>query len=148
LTKKSRGTRLWEFDPSVFQPGPRAGFVERHIIGHARSLGKYTLYLLAFSYPGLLVILGVMFGGLIFWTSFACSIVLIWLVIRGTGYSRNFQSWDSSYKRVVGVIGGFCVALGLFYGLEYTPVKGLTVPIFGGIMAIILIIGTRRFSNR
>src|SRR5256885_3697770 len=59
LTKKQRKTRLWQFDPSVFQPGPKARFLERYIIGRARSLGKYTLYALAFAYPVTLVSLGI-----------------------------------------------------------------------------------------
>ena len=67
--KKQRETRLWQFDPSVFQPGPKASMLERFILRNARSIGKHGLYALAFAYPIILVTLGVVFGGLVFWTS-------------------------------------------------------------------------------
>ena len=69
LTKKQRKTRLWQFDPSVFQPGPKAGFLEHHILRRVKALGKYTLYCLAFAYPVALVSLGIIFGGLVFWSA-------------------------------------------------------------------------------
>src|SRR5439155_21609166 len=93
LTKKQRKTRLWQFDPSVFQPGPRASFLERHIIGRARSLGKYTLYALAFSYPVALVSLGFFFVVLVFWSSFAGSVCICWLILSNAGNARNFDNW-------------------------------------------------------
>jgi hypothetical protein len=144
LTKKARETRLWYIDPSLFQPAPKAGFLELHIISRARSLAKHSLYLLAFAYPLVLVISGVMFGGLIFWAGFAGSMIIIWLILKKAGYSHNFESWDVGYKTFLGLIGAFGVYAGLIYGLEY--VKIWTIPIFAGILILILIIGVRRAS--
>ncbi|SRR6266705_2050138 len=164
LTKKYRETRLWQFEPSAFQRGPQAGFLERHVLGRARSLGKYTLYALAFAYPVLLVILGVVFGGLVFWTSFAGSAGLIWLIIKKAGYSQNFAAWDIGYKKFLGLIGGFGGALvfvsaiiyiktwpglvtgGMVYGITF--LKACTVPIIAGMLAVALIVGVWKTSAR
>ena len=141
LTKKQRKTRLWQFDPSVFQPGPRARFLERHIIGRARSLGKYTLYALAFSYPVALVSLGIIFGGLVFWSAFAGSVGLMWLIIRKAGYARNFANWGVGNRRFLGLFGAFGIVLGFFYGL--LQLREWVFPIFGGVLVIALILGVR-----
>ena len=93
MTKKQRKTRLWQFDPFVFQPGPKAGFLEHHILLRARALGKYTLYSLAFAYPVALVSLGIIFGGLVFWSAFAGSAGLMCLIIKKAGYAKNFAGW-------------------------------------------------------
>jgi hypothetical protein len=146
LTKKKRETRLWHFDPSVFQPGPKAGPLERHILGRARAFGKYTLFALAFAYPVALVSLGIMFGGLVFWTSFAGSMGLIWLIIKKTGYAENFASWDLSKKKFAGLIGGFGIALALFSGLVY--LKVWIFLLMGAALAIALVVGLRISSNR
>ncbi len=143
--KKPRETGLWQFDPSIFQPEPKAGFVERHILDRARSLGKYTLYSLAFAYPIVLVSIGVMFGGLVFWTSFASSAGLLWLIIKKTGYSKNFDSHDVGYKRFIGLIGAFGIALALINGLIY--IKLWVVPIFAAALVLVLLIGLRRASS-
>jgi hypothetical protein len=145
LTKKPRKARLWQFDPSVFQPGPRAGFVERHILGRARSLGKYSLYGLAFAYPVVIVSLGVMFGGLVFWSLFAGSMGLFWLVINKAGYSRNFANHDVGYRKFVGLLGAFAVAMALIGGLIY--IRLWTVPVLGVALIVVLVIGIWKKSN-
>ena len=146
LTKKQRKTRLWQFDPSVFQPGPKARFLERYIIGRARSLGKYTLYALAFSYPVTLVSLGIVFGGLVFWSAFASSVSLMWLIIRKAGYARNFANWGVGNRRFLGLFGAFGIVLGFFYGIIY--LREWVFPISGGVLVIALILGVRRFSDK
>jgi len=146
LTKKPRKTRFWQFDRSVFQPGAKPGFLERHILSPAKSLGKHTLYALAFAYPLLLVSLGIVFGGLVFWTSLAASMGIIWLVITKTGYSGNFAGWDISYKKFLGLILGFGMVSWLFYGLLY--LKLWTVPIMAGILVIALVLGVWKTSDR
>lgn len=142
--KKRRQTHLWNVDPSVFEPLRKAGFFERHIQGRARSLVKHTLYLLAFAYPLTLVIGGVAFGGLFFWPALAASMGIIWLVIKRAGYSGNFASWDIGYKKFVGLIGAFGIALGTVYGLIYIGI--VTVPLFGGILLLVLVLGILRSS--
>jgi hypothetical protein len=144
--KKPREIRLWQFDPSVFQPGPKAGFVERYLLQRARSLAKYTFYTLAFAYPILLVTLGIVFGGLVFWPSLAGSMMIIWLVIKKAGYSENFASWDIGYKKFVGLIGAFGMFAAFVYGLRYIGL--MTVPVFGGILVIALILGIWTISKQ
>lgn len=142
--KKPRETQLWNVDPSVFEPIRKAGFFERHIQGRARSLGKHTLYLLAFAYPLLLVIGGVAFGGIFFWPALAASMGIIWLIIKRAGYSGNFASWDIGYRKFVGLFGAFGIALGIVYGLIYIGV--VTVLIFGGVLLLVLVLGIMRSS--
>jgi len=145
-SEKTKKTRLWFFDPSVFQPLPRAGFLRRHLLGRVRSLGKYTLYSLAFAYPVLLVSLGIIFGGLVFWGAFACSIGLMWLIIKKAGYSKNFANWGVSNKKLLGLFGAFGIVLGFFYGL--IQLREWFFPFFGGVLVIALTVGLRRFSER
>jgi len=144
--KKSRETHLWRIDPSIFEPLRKAGLFERHILAHARSLGKYMLYSLAFAYPLILVTLGVMFGGLVFWASFAGSMFLFWYVIKKAGYSANFATWDIGYKKFVGLVAAFAIYASLIYGLLI--IRLWVVPIFGAALVIALVVGVRRASNR
>jgi len=145
LTKKQRKTRLWQVDPSVFQPGPKAGLFERYVLSRGRSLARYTVYTLAFAYPLMLVGLGLLFGGLVFWTSLAGSMLLIGLVIWKSGYAGNFASWDISYKKFLGLLGGLGIGLGFFFGLAY--IKTWTVLIFGVVLALALVVGVWRTSK-
>lgn len=139
-------TRLWVFDSSAFQPLPRAGFLRRHIVGWIRSLGKYTLYALAFSYPVLLVSLGVVFGGVVFWSGLVVSAVIISLVIRKAGYARNFVDWGVGDRRFLGLFGAFGLALAFFYGLTHLGLWFF--PIFLGVLVIALIVGVNWFSKQ
>lgn len=143
--KKPSESRLWQFDPSAFQPLRKAGFFERVFVGRARSLVRYSLYVLAFAYPLILVTSGIMFGGLVFWASLAGSIMVIWLVIKKSGYSNNFANWDVGYKTFLGLFVAFGVWVAFIYGFEHIGV--LTVPIFAGILVIALILGLK-FSHR
>jgi len=130
----------------MFEPGPKAGFLERHIFGATRSLATYTLFALAFTYPIILVITGIMFGGLVFWTSFAASVGLIFIVIKKAGYSQNFANWDISNRKFVGLFSAFGMTFALYEGLIYLGV--LTIFIFGALLALALVLGVRKASNR
>ena len=143
---KPRKTRLWQFDSSLFQPGPKAGFLERHVFGPTRSLAKYALYALAFTYPTLLVISGILFGGLVFWTSFAASLGLIFVIIKKAGYSQNFANWDVSNKKFVGLFIAFGLTFAFYMGLIHIGL--LTIIIFGLVLALALVLGVWKTSNR
>jgi hypothetical protein len=144
--KKPLGARLWQFDPSVFEPLPKAEFFERHVLGRATSLGKHSLYSLAFAYPLILVIAGVMFGGIVFWPSLIGSMGIIYIVIKRTGYAGNFESWDIGYKKFLGLTAAAGIYIAFVYGLEY--IKLWTVPIFGAALVTALILGIWITSKR
>lgn len=146
MTDKQRKSRIWQFDPSVFQPGPKAGFLEHYILRRVRALGKYTLYSLAFAYPVALVSLGIIFGGLVFWSTFAGSVGVMWLVIKKAGYARNFADWGVGNRRFLGLFGAFGIVLAFFYGL--IQMREWFLPIFGGVLVIALIVGMSRFSEK
>jgi hypothetical protein len=144
--KKPLKAHLWQFDPSLFEPLPKAGLIQRHVLGRATSLGKHALYSLAFAYPLVLVITGVMFGGLVFWASLVGSMVIIYFVIKRAGYAGNFESWDIGYKKFFGLTAAFGIYVGFVYGLEY--IKLWVIPIFGAVLVITLILGVWITSKR
>jgi hypothetical protein len=90
--------------------------------------------------------MGVMFGGLVFWSALAGSVGLIWLVITKTGYAANFAGWDVGYRKFVGLAVAFGIALALVYGLIYIGLW--TVPIFGLVLVIAFVLGVYRLSNK
>jgi len=122
LSKAPKKRRLWELDPSIFDSGRRANFLERRVLDPARRLGKFALLALAFLYPVYMVVLGVAFGGLVFWGSFAGSIILLGLVLTKLGYARNFRDWDVSLRKFSGLVLAFFVALGFYFALLYDKI--------------------------
>ena len=146
--KKPRKSRFWQFDPSLFQPGPGSGFLQRHILGPARRIVGRTVWVLAFAYPLILVTLGVVFGGLVFWASFAGSVGLIWLIVKKAGYARNFEGWDIGYRKFLGLFFAFGITLTIFTGLLYNPIRDLTIPLMGGILGLALVLALWKTSNR
>jgi hypothetical protein len=145
LPEPEEKRKLWEVNPSMFEPGRKAGFLERRIIPLLRSIGKFALYGLAISYPIYLVYVGIAFGGLFFWGFFAGSIAIIGAVITRLGYSSNFRHWDVSLKRTVGVLLGFAIAAGFYGGLIY--VKTWLIPIVIGLGVLAVLIVLRRSKS-
>jgi hypothetical protein len=82
-----------------------------------------------------------MFGGIVFWPSLAGSGLIIWLVLTKTGYAHNFATWDVGYRKFVGLFCGFGMMLAIVYGLGYTPLRLMTLPLTGVIFTLALIIG-------
>jgi hypothetical protein len=137
LPKPRKKGRLWEFDPTTFQPGRKASILER-ILTPFRSLGKYLLFALALAYPLCLVILGVAFGGLVFWGAFAGSIALMGLVITKAGYAKNFQNWDIGFRKMGALVIAFLATLGLYLGLIH--LRLIVIPIFAAILVLGLLV--------
>lgn len=133
MPKPRKKRPLWQFDPTIFQPGPKASIVER-AARPFRSLAKYGLYGLAFAYPLYLVIIGIALGGLAFWSAFAGSVALMGIIITKAGYSRNFQNWDISFTKMGALVLAFVATLGLYLGFIHLGL--LVVPIFAAILVI------------
>jgi len=55
------------------------------------------------AYPVILVTLGVMYGGLVFWAGLAGSTGLIGLVLKQAGYAGNFAGSDIGWKKFLGL---------------------------------------------
>lgn len=127
MPEKPKKRRLWEVDPSIFEPGHKASFFERHIVPPLQELGKFGLYALAITYPIYLVYVGLAFGGVAFWAFFAGSVAVIGLVVTRLGYASNFRHWDIDFKRTVGLLLGFPLAVGFYVGLIY--LKTWLVPV-------------------
>lgn len=109
--------RVFKFDPATFRPLPKTQFYQRHLVQPARSLGKHMFFGVMFVYPIILVTIGLEFGGLVFWTSFAASFALIGFLIRKMGYSENFRNYGVSSRKIFGLVGAFLLALGFYMGL-------------------------------
>jgi hypothetical protein len=133
LPKPRKNRRLWEIDPTIFQPGRKATILER-IVQPFRSLARYLLYVLALAYPTGLVILGIAFGGLVFWGAFAGSIAAMGIIITKSGYARNFQNWDISLRKMGALPVAFLMTLGFYLGLIY--LKIWLVPVMALIMGL------------
>lgn len=142
MPEQRKKRRLWEVDASIFQPGEKASFFERRIIPTLKQLGGYGLLVLAISYPILLVIVGIAFGGLVFWSVMAGSIVAIAVVIEKLGYASNFRNWDVSFRKMGAVVLGFMIAFSFYAGLF--NLKLWLVPIAVTLLSLGLIFALRR----
>ena len=145
LPEKPKKRRLWEVDPSIFEPGRKASFFEKHIVPPLHQLGKFGLYALAITYPIYLVYVGLVFGGFAFWGFFAGSIAVIGIVITRLGYASNFRHWDIDFKRTAGLLLGFPLAVGFYVGLIY--LKTWLVPISFGLAGLGLLLVLRRSKS-
>ncbi len=134
MPEQRKKKKLWEVDPSIFEPGRKASFFERRILPPLRQIGKFGLYALAITYPIYLVYVGVAYGGLAFWSFFAGSIMIMGATITKLGYASNFRHWDIGMKRTVGVILGFVVATSFYAGLVYARI--LFVPVALGLIGL------------
>lgn len=112
----------------MYRRGPGAGFVEKRIVPILKTTGRYGLYLLAIMYPLYLVIIGVAFGGLVFWTFLATSTAVLGFALKRLGYSANFRNWDIGGRTMIGVVLAFPIALGFYEGLIYLRIW--LIPIF------------------
>jgi hypothetical protein len=119
MPDRPKKRKLWDVDPSIFEPGRKASFFERRIAPVLRQMSKFGLYGLAITYPLYLVYVGLAFGGLVFWSFFAGSLAVMGTIISRLGYSSNFRHWDISFKRTTGVLLGFVAAAGFYVGLIY-----------------------------
>lgn len=134
MPEQRKKRKLWEVDPSIFEPGRKASFFERRILPPLRQIGKFGLYALAITYPVYLVYVGVAYGGLAFWSFFAGSVMVMGVTITKLGYASNFRHWDIGMRRTVGVILGFAVAASFYAGLVYGGI--LFVPVVLGLIGL------------
>jgi len=141
LPESRKKHRSWEFDPTTFQPGRKASFLER-TLRPFRSVGKHVLYALALSYPIYLVIIGVVFGGLVFWAAFGGSIALMGVIITKAGYARNFQNWDIGFRKMAALVLAFVATLGFYFGLFFFRIW--FVPVFAAILGLGLLLFLRK----
>jgi len=139
-----RKKRYWQVDVSRLQSLRRMSRVERMIVQPVRSMGKMFLVGLAFAYPVLLVLTGIVFGGFAFWATLGGSFLFIYLLLSRLGLARNFQSWDISLKRSIPALSlGFLLALGFYLGIIYLKVWFLAV-VFAALSMGVLYISTRK----
>jgi hypothetical protein len=68
--------------------------LERRILPPLLQIGKFGLYALAVTYPVHLVYVGLVYGGVAFWSFFAGSIMIMGATITKLGYASNFRHWD------------------------------------------------------
>lgn len=127
MPEEHKKRKLWEVDPTVFEPGRKASFFERHVVPNLRQVGKFGLFSLAITYPIYLVYVGVAFGGLAFWSFLVASITIMGIIITRLGYASNFKHWDISLRRTLGLLLGFPVTVGFYEALIH--LKTLFLPV-------------------
>lgn len=95
-------------------------------------MGSLLLVALAGSYPLILVYLGLAYGGLVFWSSLAGSLAIIYIVISRLGYASNFEGRGQPILKSLTVLAlGFGLAVGLY--LSIFNLRLLTIPIVVGV---------------
>ncbi len=136
-SEAERKKRLWEVDPTIFQHNKQRGPF-RHLLALMKSVGKSVALALVLAYPLALPLLGVIFGGLVFWGSLGASVLIMGVLLRRYGYGRNFEGQNRSLlKGLVGLVIGFTMAAGLYLGLFYYKVW--IVPIMFGLLSLIFV---------
>jgi hypothetical protein len=142
--EEKKSNRLWEVDPTIFQPGKPAGYFEK-LISLLRAFGKYVSFALLLFYGPILVILGIAFGGLVFWGALAGSMALIGLILKKLGYAKNFAAWNPSIGRqLLSLFLGFLLAVGLYLGLFTFQIW--LIPIAFGLAALGVFLALRKRS--
>ncbi|HVH14672.1 MAG TPA: hypothetical protein VNA15_02995 [Candidatus Angelobacter sp.] len=134
MSQDDKKKRFWQVDPAIFKLGRRAGSVERYLLPALRGFGRYVLYALALFYPITLAVVGLVYGGLAFWTYFVGSFAVIGLIISKLGYARNFDRWNVSSRTFAAIFVAFIALLGFFAGLIYLKVWFVPI-VFGGLYA-------------
>lgn len=136
-SEAERKKRLWEVDPTIFRHKKQRGPFE-HLLALMKSVGKSMALALVLSYPLALPLLGVIFGGLVFWGSLGASVLIMGVLLRKFGYARNFEGQNRSLlKGLVGLVIGFTMAAGFYLGLFYYKVW--IVPIMFGLLSLIFV---------
>ena len=138
--------RLWEVDSTLYQRGRGASFLERRIIPALRQVGKFSLITLALVYPLALVIVGIVYGGFVFWSFFATSVAIIYLMIVKLGFAPRFRGQGQGFKAILGILGGFLLAAGLYEGLFI--LKTWLVPTAIGVSSLGIVFVLRRTRIR
>lgn len=126
--------RLWEVDPYLYEKGARAGFLERWVLPRLKVLGKFSLIALALTYPLYLVYVGLVYGGLAFWSFLGGSFVAVGVILWKLGFASHYANWDIGVRGLLGVVGGGVLAIGFYVGLIYA--KTLLLPIAFSLLAI------------
>lgn len=122
MPKKSEeeNSKLWAVDPAMYVPKvDEASFFERRIAPFLRQIGKFALITLALTYPVYLVVIGIVFGGLVFWSFMVGSFAVMGLIISRLGFAPRFSNFGRGYAPFIGLVGGFLAALGFYAGLLY-----------------------------
>lgn len=123
---------MWKVDPSIFLNAKKRKASER-FSSPLRSTAKLLAISLFLGYPLGLVILGLLFGWLAFWSSLGGSFVVLGVAISKLGYSRNFDAWNPSLLRKIGALTiAFVAVIGFYLGLF--AIKTLMVPIIVGVL--------------
>jgi hypothetical protein len=137
-SKRNRKRRFWEVDANLYAPSGKFGLWERSLeLG--RAVGKYVLWGLIMTYPFTLPVIGVLFGGLAFWGTFGASGLVIVVLLRRFGLSRNFNSREGSlFRGILGICGGFLCTLGFYYSLIF--LHGWVFPITFGLLGLVFFI--------
>jgi len=131
-SRDDKEKNFWKVDERIFRPARIQTNVQR-FVDALKTLSKGGLLILLFAYPILLVYVGVAYGGIVFWSSFAGSFVIVGIILSRTGYSRNFVTVEGGMaRRLIGLAIAFVSIVGFYLGLF--QFKLLMVPILLGVL--------------
>jgi hypothetical protein len=119
--------KLWKVDAAIYRKGKETSFPAR-LVESLKTAGRSALFAVLLVYPLMLVILGIVFGGLIFWATLGGSIALIWLILTKAGYAKNFeQSNPRLLRQLTALTIAFVILVGYYEALFHFGVWVLPV---------------------
>lgn len=126
-------------DPSIFTVKGKAKRLAR-IVSFLESIARPLILSLLLGYPLILVLSGLLFGWIVFWGTLLGSFALIGLLLKGLGYAKNFENWNSSLSRQLATMTlGFLAVAGFYLGLFYY--KALMLPLLFAVLVSVLVLG-------
>lgn len=139
--KKEQKKRLWVVDPSMYKSEGNRSKID-HVRDLLVPLGRTAFVIVLFSYPLLLVYLGIVFGGVAFWGTLAGTFLALGLFLWKTGYARHFEAWNTNFgKQIIGLLAGFLIVLGVYEGVFHLGFWILPLVVAGGIGVLVAIFG-------
>jgi hypothetical protein len=139
-SEEDRKHRFWKVDPAMYSRGSarsRASSFKDPL----QSLAKPVLISLFFSYPLIVVFIGILYGGILYWASLTGSFALLGLFLWKTGYAKNFEAWNPKLgKQLLALVVAFAIVVGFYLGLFNARLWLVPISLGLGIGALIILV--------
>jgi hypothetical protein len=139
--EKKQEKRFWIVDPSMFNSKNRRSRKDR-IRDPVVSIARTIFVISLFTYPLVIVYLGLAYGAIAFWGSLSLSFLALGLFLWKTGYAKNFDSWNPNLgKQLIGIFLAFLAVLGVYEGLFHLGLWILPIMAAGSIAILAIVLG-------
>jgi len=139
-SEEDRKHGFWKVDPAMYNRGPARSKVSS-VKDPLQSLAKLGLISLFFSYPLVVVFIGILYGGILYWASLTGSFALLGLFLWKTGYAKNFEAWNPKLgKQLLALLVAFAIVVGFYLGLFNARLWLVPITLGLGISALIIFV--------